>query len=32
MKPESEGKHLITRGNQQIELTARGWNALKDEE
>ncbi len=32
MKPESEGKHLITRGNQQIELTARGWNALQDEE
>ena len=28
MTEESEGKHLITRGNQKIELIAQGWNAL----
>ena len=25
---KNEGMHLITRGNQKIELTAQGWNAL----
>ena len=25
---QNEGMHLITRGNQKIELTAQGWNAL----
>ncbi len=28
----SEGMQLITRAGQQIELIARGWNPLKDEE
>ena len=32
MKPESEGRHLITRNGLQVELTARGWNALENEE
>ena len=32
MKPETEGKHLITRDGLQVELTARGWNALENEE
>lgn len=32
MKPESEGRHLITRDGLQVELTARGWNALENEE
>lgn len=32
MKPETEGRHLITRDGLQVELTARGWNALKSEE
>ena len=27
---ESEGANLVTRANQQIKLTAQGWNALKD--
>jgi thiamine-monophosphate kinase len=27
---ETEGMHLITRGNQKIELKARGWNALEE--
>ncbi len=27
---ESEGKHLVTRANQKIELKARGWNALEE--
>lgn len=27
---ETEGMHLITRGNQKIELKARGWNALEN--
>jgi thiamine-monophosphate kinase len=27
-----EGCHLITRGNQKIELIARGWNAMEDED
>jgi thiamine-monophosphate kinase len=31
MTDESEGKHLITRANQKIELTAQGWNALNKE-
>jgi len=25
---KNEGMHLITRGNQKIELTAQGWNAM----
>lgn len=28
---EKEGMHLITRANQQIELTAQGWNAFLSE-
>ncbi len=28
---KEEGKYLITRGNQKIELTAQGWNAMKEE-
>jgi len=28
---KKEGKHLITRANQQIELIAQGWNALNKE-
>ncbi len=28
MTEQNEGMHLITRGNQKIELTAQGWNAL----
>ena len=32
MTQESEGIHLITRANTKIELRARGWNALEDEE
>jgi len=28
MTEKSEGIHLITRGNQKIELTAQGWNSL----
>ena len=31
MTEESEGKHLITRANQKIELIAQGWNALNEE-
>ncbi|RAV28276.1 thiamine-phosphate kinase [Sinomicrobium soli] len=31
MTPENEGKHLITRANTAIPITARGWNALKDD-
>lgn len=27
---ESEGKHLVTRAGQKIELKARGWNALEE--
>jgi len=27
---ENEGANLITRANQKIELTAQGWNALKE--
>lgn len=30
MVKESEGKHLVTRANQKIELKARGWNALAE--
>ncbi len=26
---ENEGKHLITRANQKIELTAQGWNTMR---
>jgi thiamine-monophosphate kinase len=29
---ESEGVNLVTRANQQIKLTAQGWNALAKEE
>jgi thiamine-monophosphate kinase len=32
MVQESEGIHLITRANTKIELRARGWNAIKEEE
>ena len=28
MTEQNEGMHLVTRGNQKIELTAQGWNAL----
>jgi len=28
---ESEGKNLITRGNQKIEIIAQGWNAMHEE-
>ncbi len=28
MTEQNEGMHLITRGNQKVELTAQGWNAL----
>lgn len=27
---ENEGKHLVTRAGQKIELKARGWNALEE--
>jgi thiamine-monophosphate kinase len=27
---ESNGANLVTRANQQVKLTAQGWNALKD--
>lgn len=32
MVAESEGIHLVTRANTKIELKARGWNALSEEE
>lgn len=32
MTDASEGMHLITRGNEKIELTAQGWNSIRDEE
>ncbi len=32
MTQESEGIHLITRANTKIELIARGWNALSEED
>ena len=32
MVAESEGMHLVTRANTKIELKARGWNALSEEE
>ncbi len=32
MTQESEGIHLVTRANTKIEMKARGWNALSDEE
>jgi thiamine-monophosphate kinase len=32
MTDAADGMHLITRGNEKIELTAQGWNSLKDEE
>ena len=32
MVAESEGIHLVTRANTKIELKARGWNALNEEE
>jgi thiamine-monophosphate kinase len=28
---ESQGMNLVTRANQEIELKAQGWNALKEE-
>jgi len=28
MTEQNEGMHLITRGNQKVELTAQGWNSL----
>lgn len=31
MTESSEGMHLITRGNEKIELKAQGWNALKQQ-
>ena len=30
MTKATEGKHLVTRANQKIELKARGWNALAE--
>jgi thiamine-monophosphate kinase len=30
MTDASEGKHLVTRANQQIELMAQGWNSFKE--
>ena len=27
---KTEGKHLVTRANQKVELTAQGWNALQN--
>lgn len=30
MTAEKEGKHLVTRANTQMPLTARGWNALEE--
>ncbi|WGK66016.1 thiamine-phosphate kinase [Croceiramulus getboli] len=32
MLEAQEGMHLITRANQQVELIARGWNALENED
>ncbi|MCF8713688.1 thiamine-phosphate kinase [Joostella atrarenae] len=32
MTQESEGMHLITRGNTKIPLKARGWNSFEDNE
>ncbi|MGB1268843.1 MAG: thiamine-phosphate kinase [Flavobacteriaceae bacterium] len=32
MTDAADGMHLITRGNEKIELTAQGWNSLQDEE
>ncbi len=32
MTEQNEGMHLITRGNQKVELTAQGWNALLKKE
>ncbi|PCI07174.1 MAG: thiamine-phosphate kinase [Flavobacteriaceae bacterium] len=29
MTDKSEGVNLITRGNQKVEITAQGWNAMK---
>ncbi|MDC9722810.1 MAG: thiamine-phosphate kinase [Urechidicola sp.] len=31
MTDKSEGVHLVTRGNQKVEITAQGWNAMKEE-
>jgi thiamine-monophosphate kinase len=28
---KNEGAHLITRGNQKVELIAQGWNSLKND-
>lgn len=28
---KSEGAHIITRGNQKVELVAQGWNSLKED-
>lgn len=30
MTEVNEGVHLITRANQQIEITAQGWNSFKE--
>lgn len=32
MTNADDGMHLITRGNEKIELTAQGWNSLQNEE
>ncbi len=32
MTDAADGMHLITRGNEKIELTAQGWNSLQNEE
>ena len=31
MTDKSEGVHLVTRGNQKVEITAQGWNAIKED-
>lgn len=28
--PENEGKHLVTRGGEQVEITALGWNSFQE--
>ena len=32
MTEESEGRHLVTRANQKVELISRGWNSMNEEE
>ncbi len=30
MTPQNEGVYLVTRGNTKVEITAQGWNSLKE--